>query len=120
MKHLILAAIAASSLAACAKTGMSASVRTDITTQMQSAAPSISDCYKAALRENRKLAGLMVVEFVAAASSGAFQSVQIVRDDLQSPALQQCVVEAVSGLKLAQPQKTNVAATYPLDFAPNR
>lgn len=107
-------------VAGCAKSGMGESVRTDVAARMQAAAPTITDCYQRALRENRKLRGLMVVSFVAAAQTGAFQSVQIVRDDLQHPALGTCVVDAVAAQKLATPQKTNLSIEYPLDFAPTK
>jgi len=107
-------------VAGCAKSGMGEAVRTDITMQMETIRPTVADCYKAALRDNRKLRGLIVVEFRAAATSGVFEGVQIVRDDLSNPTLQKCVVEAVGGLKLATPQKTAVSVTYPLDFAPTK
>jgi hypothetical protein len=105
---------------ACSKAGMGGNVRTDISARMESASPTIAACYKAALREDRKLQGMMVVAFVAAPNTGAFGDVQVVRDDLRHAALANCVVEAVSGLKLATPQKTSVSVEYPLAFAPNQ
>lgn len=104
----------------CAKSGMGDAVRTDVTARMQATAPTISDCYRQALRENRKLRGMIVVAFVAAAQTGAFQDVQIVRDDLQHPDLDRCIVDAVAAQKLATPQKTNLSIEYPLDFAPTK
>jgi len=116
MRHLLVLTL----LAGCAKSGMGEGVRTDITQRMETVRPTITDCYKAALRDNRKLRGLMVVEFTAAASTGTFTAIQIVRDDLADPGLQKCVADAVGGLKLATPQKAAVSVTYPLDFAPTK
>jgi len=107
-------------VAGCAKSGMGEAVRTDITQRMESVQPTIADCYKASLRENRKLKGMMVLAFTTAPSTGAFQGIEIVRDDLGDQALQKCVVDAVGGLKLATPQKTSVSVEYPLDFAPTK
>jgi hypothetical protein len=107
-------------VAACTKSGMGEAVRTDITQRMESARPTISDCYKNALRENRKLKGMMVLAFTAAPQTGAFQSIEVTRDDLGSQPLQKCVVDAVGLLKLATPQKTAVSVEYPLDFAPTK
>ena len=108
-------------LPACAKAGMGASVRTDVTARMESARGTFADCYHAALERDRKLRGQIVVTFVAAPSTGKFERVDIVRDDLRDQALVKCVVDAVAGLSLEAPQKTAVSVSaYPLDFAPTK
>ena len=104
----------------CKKAGFGPEVRTDVTARMETARPAISECYRKALREDRKLRGMIVVSFVAAATTGQFQAIQILRDDLGHQALSKCVVDEVAALKLETPKSSNVSITYPLDFAPTQ
>lgn len=103
---------------ACGKTGMGKAVRDDVSQRMTTAKDPISSCYEAALKRNRKLKGRMVLEFTAESNTGKFKNVKVSRNDLDDDELEECVVEAVSGLALAKPQKTEVAVTYPLEFSP--
>ena len=107
-------------LAGCGGSGMGKTVRADVTARMDSAADPIAACYKTALEKNRKLKGTMVLSFKAAPSTGAFENVQIVRDDIGDPAVRECVIAEVGKLKLAEPQKTALAIEYPIDFAPTK
>ncbi len=104
--------------AACSRSGMGDAVRKDVTVQMQTTQDPIAACYKAALERNRKLRGRMILSFTAEPGTGKFTGVQVTRDDLQDEGLRTCVVERVSSLALKSPQKSAVAVTYPLDFAP--
>lgn len=114
----VLAGVVATS--ACVKNGMGEGVRTDVTKRMESKQSTIADCYHAALKRDRKLRGQMVLAFRAAPTTGKFEQVEIVRDDLQDTALAECVKDAVGTLSLEAPQKTAVSITYPLDFAPTK
>jgi len=105
-------------LAGCSKSGFGENVQKDVIARMESARPSITGCYAEALKIDRKLRGMIVLKFEAAASTGAFTGVQVLRDDMGDPPLQKCVVDAVGSLKLATPQKSKLSITYPLDFAP--
>jgi hypothetical protein len=107
-------------LAGCAHSGMSASVRQDITARMESAKPTITDCYAKELKIDRKLRGTVDLSFETTPKTGDFDKVTVTRDDMKDPQLEQCVVTAVDGLKLAQPVKSKIAVTYPLDFAPTK
>ena len=102
----------------CGKTGLGDNVRKDIAARMQTVQDPITGCYRDALQRDRKLRGQMVVSFSATAKTGQFQDVRVTRNDLRDPELDRCVIEQVSSLALAQPQKTTVSASYPLDFAP--
>jgi hypothetical protein len=62
---------------------------------------------------------MMVVNFRAAASSGQFDQVTIGRNEPGDPGLSKCVVEQVSALKLATPQRTSASIAYPIRFTPN-
>jgi hypothetical protein len=107
-------------VAGCAHSGMSESVRTDISMRMESARPTLTQCYANELKFDRKITGMMVLQFEAAPSTGQFQAITVVRDDMNNPDLQKCVVGAVETLKLATPQKSKLSITYPLDFAPTK
>lgn len=105
--------------AACSRTGTGAGVRNDITARMQSIQAPIAACYATTLQTNRKAKGMMVVNFQAAAGSGQFELVNVGRDEPADAALRACVIEQVSTLKLATPQRTAVMASYPIRFAPS-
>ena len=113
-----LLAVAALSPMGCSRAGMGDAVRADITERMATTETPIAACYHAALQKNRKLRGRMVVSCTAAPSTGAFTDVRLVSSNLGDKELESCVLTAVGALALATPQKTSVAATYPLDFSP--
>ncbi len=120
-KSIVVAGVVAAILgAACVKNGLGEGVRTDVTKRMESKQSTIADCYHAALKRDRKIRGQMVLAFRAAPTTGKFEQVEIVRDDLQDTALAECVKDAVATLALEAPQKTAVSITYPLDFAPTK
>ncbi len=115
----LLTIIAASALiTGCAKNGMGANVRTEVTAQMDTTRPAIAACYAKELKLDRKLKGLIVLQFVAAASNGAFSQIEVLRDDLGNGKIRKCVLDQVATLKLPTPQKSAISITYPLDFAP--
>lgn len=109
----------AAALAACSRTGMGDGVRKDVLARMEATRPTITDCYAKALKMNRKLRGMVVVKFTAVPETGAFEQVEVVRDDVGDEVLTKCVVDAVAAQELAAPQKTTVSITYPIDFAPS-
>jgi len=104
--------------AGCGGTGLGKETRSDITTRVEGAKPAISTCYEAALKQDRKLRGRMVISFIAEAKTGKFTKVNIDRNDLPNPELATCVTTEFAKLKLAKPTKTNVAGTYPIEFMP--
>jgi len=105
--------------AGCGGAGLGADTRADISARMTSAQQPIAACYHAGLKTNRKLGGTMVVAFAAAPDTGQFQDIQVTRDELGDPGVRQCVIDAVGKLKLARPQATRLAISYPIHFAPN-
>lgn len=107
-------------LAACARTGTGAGVRTDITARIQSVQAPITQCYADALQRNRKLRGMMVAQLDAAADSGQFEHITLSRDEPGDPGLRQCVIDQLASLKLAKPQRTAVQFSYPFDFQPTK
>jgi hypothetical protein len=114
-----LLAVAALAAAACSRTGTGGAVRADITARMQSIQSPIQQCYAKALQANRRVRGMMVVNFRAVADTGQFDQVTIGRDEPADETLRRCVIEHVSGLKLATPQRTAVTVAYPIRFAPS-
>ena len=117
---LLVVAAATASLGGCARTGTGGAVRTDITARMQTIQAPIQQCYASALQANRRIRGMMVVNFRAAPSTGQFDQVTIGRDEPGDASLRQCVIEQVSALKLTTPQRTAVTVAYPIRFAPTK
>jgi hypothetical protein len=119
VKTTILAACLALGAVACSRAGMGDAVRQDVTRQMEKTREPIAACYKAALARDCRASGLVVVQFVSAATTGKFEQVSVVRDDLRDKELASCVVEAVGAQKLDTPQKTQVAvSSYPVELTP--
>ena len=117
MSKLALIA-SAITLAACGGAGMGAETRADITKQMQLAQPPIQSCYGEALKNNRKLKGIVSLEFIAEPETGQFKNILIRRDELQDPMVRQCIIDEVGKLKLDKPTKSAVSIPYPLHFSP--
>jgi hypothetical protein len=117
---LLAGAVAIAAVTAgCSRTGTGAGVRADITARMQSIQSPIQQCYATALQANRRLKGMMVVNFRAAASTGQFDQITNGRDEPADDTHRRCVIEQVSQLKLQTPQRTAVTVAYPLRFAPS-
>lgn len=118
MHRLVLVSVLVAA-AACSRTGQGAGVRTDVTARMASIQEPITKCYADALQRNRKLRGMMVVNFRAAPDSGKFENLNVTRDETADAPLRQCVIEQMSTLKLATPQRTGVDISYPIRFQPS-
>jgi len=103
----------------CGGTGLGAETRADITARMATTQPSLEACYQAALKSNRKLQGVIVLSIVAAPTTGQFQDITVVRDELNDPAVRTCVIGEVGKLKLDKPQAARVSINYPIRFAPS-
>jgi hypothetical protein len=104
----------------CSRTGTGSGVRTDIAARMQSAQAPIQQCYADALQRNRKLRGMMVVNFRAASDSGQFDQLSLARDEPNDLGLRKCVLDEIATLKLATPQRTSISVAYPINFAPTK
>ena len=103
---------------ACSRSGLGDGVRKDITARMTSVQAPLSGCYEKALRERRRLRGIMWLSFDIQAESGKFANVAITRNEVPNPSLETCVIQTVSNLALAEPQKSNVTVEYPIRFSP--
>lgn len=104
--------------AGCSRSGMGDGVRRDISARMASAQAPLADCYQTALEERRRLRGIMWLSFDVEAESGKFSNVAITRTEVTNPGLETCVIQTVSGLALAEPQKSVVSVEYPIRFTP--
>ena len=120
MRFVLTMGLAAALAAGCSHTGLGAGVRDDITKRMQTVQDPIAACYATQLKKNRKLKGTMTLSITAAAGTGQFDQVKIVRDEPGDPDLGTCVVLEVSKLKLAEPTKSPVEFEYPLTLAPTK
>ena len=111
--------IALIGLAGCSRSGMGEGVRQDITARMVSAQAPLSSCYERALKERRKLRGIMWLRFDIEAESGKFSNVAITRNEVPNEGLETCVIQTVAGLVLQAPQKSVVSVEYPVRFTPS-
>ena len=107
-------------LASCGGSGMGQTVRNDITERMTSTQGRLSTCYEAALQQKRKLRGTMWLRFDIEPKTGKFRNVAITRSEIQNQQLETCVLDTVSGLALAVPQKSTVSVDYPVTFEPQQ
>ena len=120
MTRLLALSIVVGALVGCSRTGTGAGVRADITAQMQSVQSPIQQCYATALQVNRRIRGMMVVNFRATAGTGLFDQVNLGRNEPGDATLSKCVVEQVSHLKLTTPQRTALSIAYPIRFEPTK
>lgn len=114
----VVALALALALPACSRTGMGGGVRDDISARMQTIQAPVQMCYAVALERDRKLRGMMVLSFRAAPGTGQFDQITVTRDEIADAQVKKCVVDEVSKLKLATPQKSAVTVSYPIEFAP--
>ncbi len=116
-KHLVIAVIFLG-LGACA-TGTDPKIRTDISAKLTSAQPPIQACYQRSLFTNRKLRGMYVVQFAAAADTGQFQEISLRRDEPADPVLRYCVIQEIAKLKLDKPPGKRIEVdSVPIKFEP--
>ena len=116
---LVASLMALGAVAGCGGSGMGKAVRQDISARMATTRPTLAGCYEKALKEHRRLHGRIVVKFETAAGTGKFTNVRVVHNQLLDKDVEACVVDAVSGLSLAKPQKTVVSVEYPINFTPS-
>lgn len=109
----------AAALAGCKSAGMGAETRADIAARMKSAEGPIQACYADALKQNRKLKGVISLQFVAEAKTGQFKNVNVLRDEPRDPAITKCVVAEVGKLKLEKPTSASVQINQPIRLLPN-
>jgi len=120
MKSTIIATwVALFLVMGCSGSGLGDEVRKDIQTQMDTVRPAITTCYADALKRNRKLQGQMTLAIKTEPDTGKFKEVNVTQNEVQDPALETCVVNQVTALKLQKPTTTAVATDYPIKFAPS-
>jgi len=92
----------------------------DIMAAVNSTKPTLDSCYQLALARNRHTAGgFFTIDFLVDGATGQFKNVIVRRDEVQDPAVRQCVVQEVAKLKLAKPTgQSNTEASYAFKFVP--
>ena len=94
--------------------------RSDTEKLLQSRGDQIKSCYDAALKTDRKVAGTVAVSFVVEKDSGVISQATIDAGKTTAPsALGQCVVGAVTGLKLDPGDRNEGRATFVYEFKPS-
>ncbi|HEY5945646.1 MAG TPA: AgmX/PglI C-terminal domain-containing protein [Kofleriaceae bacterium] len=108
--------VAALSLVACAKKGMTPEVRNEISTKLASTQTPIQQCYARQLATNRKLRGMVVAQ-AAITPDGQFAEVSLRRDEPADPVLRFCIVQEIAKLKLDKPTGQRVVLdSIPIKF----
>lgn len=80
----------------------------DVQTLVNGTKPDLDSCYQIALARNRHLnGGFFTVDAVVEGATGQFKDVVVRRNEVNDPAVTQCVVMAVRALKLAKPTGQN-------------
>lgn len=102
----------------CAGSGFGDAVRKDLSNQMLSSQPALSNCYQEALKRNRDIRGQIVIAIATEPKTGHFSKVSIAKNETGDKPLEECVVAEVSRLSLAEPPSTSVSTEYPLQFEP--
>lgn len=78
----------------------------------------VEDCYKRELKADEKAAGKVVVKFDVEPKSGAIKNPKVVeKETTAKPALQQCVLASLEGLKLDPADQRKGEATFAWDFS---
>lgn len=89
----------------------------DTRTTLEERNSAIQACYDTALAANPSQSGTVVVTFNVEKKTGNFINVAADPNQSTAPeALQKCVVDAVSGLKLAEPDRRQGDATFQWTF----
>jgi len=84
--------------------------------QMNGAKPKLLKCYEAALLQNSKMKGALLVRFEIQAETGAFLQPQVRRVDMDDPVFDGCVLGVIETLALRTPQNADVSVDYPMYF----
>ncbi len=90
-------------IAAGCATGADPKIRVEIGSKLDGAKVPIQACYQKSLITNRKLRGMYVVQFAAAADTGKFVDISLRRDEPADPVLRYCVIQEIAKLGLAKP-----------------
>lgn len=111
-----MVAIVVSSLAGCAKKGMTPAIRSEITAKVASTQEPMQKCYARLLTTQRKLRGMVVVQ-AAIQPDGQFAEVSLRRDEPQDPVLRFCIVQSIAALKLDKPPGERIVLdSLPIKF----
>lgn len=114
---LVRFALLALAIAACGGTARSvAAYRGDTQTLLATRSSEVEQCYDAALAKNNNLRGVVTVHFTVLHETGAVSDVVIDPTSHPPAELGDCVVKAVSDLKLAPADRNDGRATFVYDF----
>jgi TonB family protein len=120
MKAAILALLASGAAVGCTGTarGLEA-YRTDTEKMLATRDAQLTTCYDEALARDAKLGGTVTVRFVVSSKTGTVTDATIVADkSTASVLLNNCVLRAVEGLKLAPADRNDGHATFVYEFKP--
>lgn len=79
----------------------------------------IQSCYDEVLKTDANAAGSVVVHFTVKEETGAIVGAEVKPESTAAPAIGQCIVQALDGLKLDPPDEREGDATFVWEFAKN-
>lgn len=104
-------------IAACGGTARdTAAYRTDTQALLATRSTEVAQCYDAALAKNNNLRGVVTVHFTVHHETGAVSDIVIDPTSQPPSELGDCVVKAISDLKLAPADRNDGRATFVYDF----
>lgn len=91
--------------------------RTAVRAVLDTRQPQVKDCYAQTLKADESAKGKVVVRFDVEPKTGLIQNPTVVEDKTTAnPALQQCVLGSLEGLKLDPADQRKGEATFAWDF----
>ena len=93
--------------------------RTDTRSLLETRNVALKSCYDSALRADAKLMGTVTIKFVVEKGTGTIKGASVDSAGTSAPStLGDCVLQAVSGLKLEPPDRNEGQATFVYEFKP--
>ena len=91
--------------------------RQDIRELISTQNPFIKACYDELLESDAKISGTIVVKFMVQKESGMISNPSIDESNSTAPAdLGQCIVDAIEGLQLENPDTSDALASFTWEF----
>jgi hypothetical protein len=117
IRYTIVVALTATACSGTAR-GLEA-YRADTAKLLDSRSAQLQSCYDAALKGDNKLAGTVTVQFVVEKKTGSITDATVdAAHSTAPPALGDCVVKAIDGLKLDPADRNEGRATFVYEFKP--
>jgi TonB family protein len=116
--RLALAVAFVDAIAACGTARTADAYRADTQKLLDAHQPDIEHCYQSALANHPDLTGTVTVDFTVEHKTGAVKDVAVDAKTTAPKELGDCVVQALTNMKLDPPDRDEGKATFVFDFKP--